>query len=540
MSTMLTSVVCRVGPCSPAAADEKADLILIQDRIANCQLNHTNCSNVTKDFLPTRLLDVEAFSNGRSLKLEDDIKLVGSASGQIQKGGSAPRYITLSHCWGPPEKHPITTTRASLSLRMERISFAELPRTFQDAVVLTRKLGQRYLWIDPLCIIQDDETDWAQEASTMADVYTQSYCTLAALSSADSTAGLRKKTQTDQSMLIDITANDGHNEPFNVRLISSPNSWKSEYDGWLVSEPTGTECGTTSPLRYRAWALQEKELSTRVIHFGFRRLLWECCKLQATAQLPWYHVVRQRARRRPQGSILPLPLSYTMTARWLNICKDYSSRSLTKETDKLIALSGIARSFQKHFPNDKYMAGVWSSHLPLALLWRQGDFAKDRYTTEYIASSWSWAHPPHKISYRGIDVRELTRRMDTNKPDKWLDELEVVGFKGQPKHGDEYGALKEGAALELKGALLFEVDAGERRDDWDMLDLSKHGVKVGSFEPDAVSGPVEGKLLYLGICCHEWSSTVTGLVLKEYIHGGNPVYSRVGYVAKLDPSLWDG
>lgn len=114
----------------------------------------------------------------------------------------------------------------------------------------------------------------------------------------------------------------------------------------------------------------------------------------------------------------------------------------------------------------------------------------------------------------------------------------MVGFKGQPKHGDEYGALKEGAALELKGALLFEVDAGEKRDEWDMVDLSKHGVKVGSFLPDVVSRPVEGKLVCLGISYHERSSTVTGLVLEEHIHDGNPVYCRVGYVDKLDPSLW--
>ncbi|KAK3490259.1 heterokaryon incompatibility protein-domain-containing protein [Neurospora hispaniola] len=480
-------------PCSPAAADEKSDLILIQDWIANCQLHHTNCSNVTKDFLPTRLLDVEAFSNGRSPKLEDDIKLVRSASGQIPKEGPAPQYITLSHCWGPPERRPITTTQANLPVRMERISFAALPRTFQDAVVLTRKLEQRYLWIDSLCIIQDDENDWAQEASTMADVYTQSYCTLAALSSGDSTAGLRKKTQTNPDMLIDISANDGHNEPFNGRLVSNPNIWDSEYDGWWVSEPTGTKYRPNNPLRYRAWALQEKELSTRVVHFGFRQLLWECGELEATAQLPWYHAVRKRTRRRPQGSILSKPLSYRMTARWLNICEDYSSRSLTKETDKLVALSGIARSYQKYFPNDKYMAGLWSSHLPLALLWERTGFPKDRYTTEYIAPSWSWTHPATNISFERINLQILTRKMGRNKPDKWLDELEVVGFKGQPKHGDEYGALEEGVALELKGALLFEADAGQV-DTWASIHLYKNGVKVGYCEPDTVSGLVEAQL----------------------------------------------
>ncbi|EGO57053.1 hypothetical protein NEUTE1DRAFT_102293 [Neurospora tetrasperma FGSC 2508] len=536
---------------SLAAADKNSDLILIQDWITNCQLNHTSCNNVTKDFLPTRLLDVEAFNNGRSPKLEDNIKLVRSASDQIQKGRSAPRYITLSHCWGPPEKHLFTTTRASLSVRMERISFAELPRTFQDAVVLTRKLGQRYLWIDSLCIIQDEENEWAREASTMADVYTQSYCTLAALSSKDSTAGLRKKTQTDQSMLIDISANDGQNEPFNVRLVSSPDAWNSEYDG-LFSLRRASESG--SPLQYRAWALQEKELSTRVIHFGFRQQLWECCELKGTTQLPWYHAMdiiervqssqeKEWAKSHPQDPIL----FHRMTASWLRLCEDYSIRSLTKETDTLIALSGIAQSFQKYFPNAKYIAGIWTCHLPLALLWRSYHIPIGRDRTDYIAPSWSWVSPGYRICYEQFlfPVFPPFRRMTNNTPglaDRWLDELEVVGIKGQPKHGDDYGALKEGAALELKGALLFELDpdldfSNFTKCDW-IVYFRKDGVPAGGFSPNAI-GPVEGKLLCLGIFCHT-SEGVTGLILREDIHDGNSVYSRVGYVAKLDPSLWDG
>ncbi|KAK1707868.1 hypothetical protein BDP67DRAFT_581527 [Colletotrichum lupini] len=59
---------------------------------------------------------------------------------------------------------------ASLEEHKEGIITATMPQTFQDAVTMTRKLGIRYLWIDALCIVQDDIADWSREASTMGDV----------------------------------------------------------------------------------------------------------------------------------------------------------------------------------------------------------------------------------------------------------------------------------------------------------------------------------------------------------------------------------
>jgi len=70
---------------------------------------------------------------------------------------------------------------------MQRIKFSHLSQTFQDAVKLVKQLGQHYLWIDSLCIIQDDKTDWAIEAAAMAAVYGNSIFTIFALSSQNST-----------------------------------------------------------------------------------------------------------------------------------------------------------------------------------------------------------------------------------------------------------------------------------------------------------------------------------------------------------------
>ena len=89
-------------------------------------------------------------------------------------------YCALSHCWGPPEKHPIQTTSNTLKDHLEGIEFKVLPRTFQDAVTVTRAIGVRYLWIDCLCIVQDDKNDWKKEAAMMGSIYESfdDYCSI--------------------------------------------------------------------------------------------------------------------------------------------------------------------------------------------------------------------------------------------------------------------------------------------------------------------------------------------------------------------------
>ena len=544
---MLTFAFPRVGLRSPDAVDENSNILLMKDWIDNCRRNHTICNNGTRHFLPTRLLDLQAFDecSPHSESFEDDIKLVCSLGHCSRSAGPVPDYITLSHCWGPPEKRPAITTHSNLADRMERITFADLPKTFQNAVVLTRKLGVRYLWIDSLCIIQDDEDEWANEASMMSEVYTQSFCTLAALSSADSTEGLRVpgKLQEKKKLSVDLGVKGGNDEPFNVRLFGrEPESWKREYNAWINDKDRRPDL---NPLAYRAWALQEKELSTRSIHFGFRQLLWECRELKGSSQLPWC-TARDREDRfgldQELSYIEDLPedwvLPYSMSMRWLSISEEYSSRSLTHETDKITALSGIAQSFRKYFPKDEYVAGIWSSHLPLALLWHPDHHINKQRTTEYVAPSWSWASYPCTIKY---EIYQLlysfsTRARKASRPDKWLHELEVVSLERQPKHNDIYGALKEGATLTLSGALLIDLEVDTVLDVQSPLVILKDRVDVGSFWPD-LNEPPQGKLVCLGIC--GYGRGVRGLVLREHNRDGSPVYSRVGYVQELDRALWD-
>ncbi|KAH8723060.1 heterokaryon incompatibility protein-domain-containing protein, partial [Phaeosphaeriaceae sp. PMI808] len=87
-------------------------------------------------------------------------------------------YVTLSHRWG--KAIPSKTTKANISLHKQGIHYSSLPNTFKDAIVATRKMGFRYLWIDALCIIQDDLHDWASQAPLMGAIFQNASCTIAA------------------------------------------------------------------------------------------------------------------------------------------------------------------------------------------------------------------------------------------------------------------------------------------------------------------------------------------------------------------------
>jgi len=100
---------------------------------------------------------------------------------------SAPQYLTLSYCWGGDVKSKLT--RKTYDAMKGGIDVQRLPPNFRDAIRLTRALGYQYIWIDSLCIIQDDQDDWAQESVLIIKVYAHARCTLSATASRTSHGG---------------------------------------------------------------------------------------------------------------------------------------------------------------------------------------------------------------------------------------------------------------------------------------------------------------------------------------------------------------
>ena len=141
----------------------------------SCDEAHPHCKRYDEStsHLPKHVLHVGAQS-------EDGVKLHEPAEGRVG------RYIALSHCWD--EGRPIITTKENYGAHLERIS-SPLPETFTDAVQVVRALGIQYLWIDSLCIIQDDDADWNDQAPRMAKIYGNAYCTISADAATNATDG---------------------------------------------------------------------------------------------------------------------------------------------------------------------------------------------------------------------------------------------------------------------------------------------------------------------------------------------------------------
>jgi hypothetical protein len=134
----------------------------------DCASNHHECLGLRKDAkLPSRLVHV------RRQRDCSELEARLCCSNTIPAGTS---YLSLSHCWG--EYRFITTTRDNFSQFQASLPIDSLSHTFQDALLLTIALGFEYIWIDSLCIVQDDINDWRREASRMGDVYRNPGCNI--------------------------------------------------------------------------------------------------------------------------------------------------------------------------------------------------------------------------------------------------------------------------------------------------------------------------------------------------------------------------
>ena len=137
--------------------------------IETCRSGHFRCNKLPGS-LPTRILEIQEETSGYHIRL-------------IDTAGRHEHYATLSYCWG---RGPFSTLNTgNIDQFKEGIEFSILPQTLRDAIGVTTRLGLRHLWIDALCIVQDNRDDWAEQSTHMADVYGQAWITIAAQDSTD-------------------------------------------------------------------------------------------------------------------------------------------------------------------------------------------------------------------------------------------------------------------------------------------------------------------------------------------------------------------
>lgn len=371
--------------------------------IQTCLTDHVLCGVDEPSPLPTRVLD-----------LGEDVEAEPAQIKLLEAPGQKERYISLSHSWGGQQ--PLTTTTATVNDRKAGIAYSQLPKTFQDAVRITRRLGIRYLWIDSLCIIQDSTEDWQIEASRMASVYRNSWLTVSATHSSSPTSGCFNHGQS-----IDVQTPDEDDDTLAV-LFPAATKLRQDLRLSLRFAISHAEFGLLSrprdnkpfPLLNRGWVYQERLLAPRVLHFGPQELFWECMQdLDCECgTLKWSDAEKMgRYMNRNTSGELPPKISHyaalhiggkrnlddtkrkqKLLSRWQDMVQEYTQRGLTFSTDRLPAFSGVAAEMMEALEM-RYRAGLWEETLPMGLLWERDnvmEMAKPRQDPQ-PAPSWSWA-----------------------------------------------------------------------------------------------------------------------------------------------------
>ncbi|KAH0428260.1 hypothetical protein CcaCcLH18_09150 [Colletotrichum camelliae] len=366
-------------------------LSLVQAWLSECTSLHEACAPLSAaGRLPLRLLDIDPENqipqllskldkshdiDVLSLKHMPKVKLCPTAS-----LASKTQYVTLSHCWGRSPVAKLTNHNLQEYCQLIPPDVLKLPTaaTFREAIHVARCLGFRYLWIDALCINQEDDDEKQVEITYMDRIYAQAIMNLSATAAADGSGGLFFERDPESVGVFRSQRYPG------VVAFSEPSSS-------LVSEVL------SGPINKRAWVYQERMLATRVLHFCRSRLFWECCTLSKAEPLSVdipvsMEVPLRQSKRlvppRPRGQLS----AETARIRWADVLETYSPASLSFRGDTLLALSAIVTRLceQRDLEPRDYAAGLWVPDLPQALRWRVSH-RPERVAVEYVAPSWSWA-----------------------------------------------------------------------------------------------------------------------------------------------------
>lgn len=259
------------------------------------------------------------------------------------------------------------------------MEFKDLSRLFQDAIQLCKMIGCYLLWIDSLCIIQDEKNDWLEQSQKMTEIYSNAYFNIGATSLPDSNRSLledRWMGTSEQPLLTHLLGS-----PDRPVLVRQSKSYDHSYI--LRGRPLQNR-RIQAPLMGRAWVFQELLLARRTLHFCASELIWECMTTY-TCQCKSHPWDTERPGRFLEAGhhTSPLPLKQELIQiqkdygsssgatldSWLRASEWYPSLLVTKSSDSFYAILGIAKVVRK-LTNGTYLAGIWAEDLPRALLWK--------------------------------------------------------------------------------------------------------------------------------------------------------------------------
>ncbi|KAJ7704656.1 heterokaryon incompatibility protein-domain-containing protein [Mycena olivaceomarginata] len=253
-------------------------------------------------------------------------------------------YVALSYVWG--EEQPHSTTLENFESYTVAIDLVLIPKTICDAITVTHKLGLRYLWVDAFCIIQNSDDDKTQQIPMIRAVFRNAFITIVA-------AGAKRANGSVGTMFLE----GGAGPP---------------------DEPVDT----------RAWCLEERVLSPRILMYCTHALQYECQSVRINVNgSPSFLPTARDIPRLPDCVFSPQKAEQvserTLQTSWRDVLCLYTQRALTKSKDRLVAFSAIAEQFHELWPQSSYLAG-----LPPVEPVKSRQHPRP---STYRGPSWSWA-----------------------------------------------------------------------------------------------------------------------------------------------------
>lgn len=299
----------------------------------DCLTQHAECGGPEPKPLPTRLLRLRSLDpSAPILQVNLHVNREHCQVGQ---------YAALSYCWGGPQRQRLTRDNLKALVAGE-LDSCTLPQTLKDAILTTQVLGLEYLWVDALCIIQDDDVDKEFEISRMCSIYENSTVTIVAATAASVDEGFLSPNRTSftpqfPGCEVDILLDDNGSEAGDGPCVET-----------ITLIPEHTQDTRKYPINKRGWTFQEALIPPRLLVLGGIEPFLRCRIDDKATSYPTCVVHTKHAPVR----VLHPPMDYDKERRgmflddrftrvWLPIVGQYAHRELSFWEDRPHAIRGV-------------------------------------------------------------------------------------------------------------------------------------------------------------------------------------------------------
>jgi hypothetical protein len=306
-------------------------------------------------------------------------------------------YLVLSYVWGTAPVPMLTRATFDEYHRDGALHTNMLPATIEDALSLVRCLGEKFIWVDSLCIIQDDASDKLSFIPNMDSIYGYALITIVAASGTDAHSGLPgARSLTPRQERVPFVING-------VQLLETCDApgW---HDSRLNSRAVQPQWAT------RGWTFQERLFSKRTLTFRPEQAFWECGKgtwcevgVWETTKSPTIY------RHSLNDSEIRLPWKAEDFERiYWELVRDFTARDLTNQEDGMNAFMGIIRAFERD-SNQSFFWALPQSMMESALAWPSNLDRRDSQHSQILLDgniitspfpSWSWVGWIGRVTYK--------------------------------------------------------------------------------------------------------------------------------------------